>query len=95
VIYNDFDNYTERLNHIDQTNKLMSKLYKYVLLSKHLLLVKDKIPNNLKTKLIEIIEEHHQKYQYLDCITLSSNLLFSGKYYTTFEQIKNSLNYME
>jgi len=28
VVYNDFDNYTERLNRIDQTNELISKLHK-------------------------------------------------------------------
>jgi len=30
VVYNDFDNYTERLNRIDQTNKLINKFYKHV-----------------------------------------------------------------
>jgi len=84
VVYNDFDNYTERLNHIDQTNELISKLYKHILLSKHLLLVKDKMPNGLQHELIRIIEEHG----YVDYITLSSNLLFSGKYVLDLEALK-------
>jgi len=88
VVYNDFDNYTERLQHIDQTNQFISKLYKCVLFSEHLLVVKGKIPNDLKTELIQIIEEHQQKYGYVDFLTLSSNLVFSGKYCNTLEKIK-------
>jgi len=88
VIYNDFDNYTERLKHIDQTNWLISKLYKHVSFSKHLLLIKYKMSNGLKSELIEIIEEHQQKYGYVDYITLSSNLLFSGKYVLSLEALK-------
>jgi len=91
IVYNDFDNYTERLNHIDQTNELISKLQ--VSFSKHLLLVQDKIPNDLKTELIQIIEEHQQKHGYLDYLTLSSNLLFSGKYADNLEALKKEWFY--
>jgi len=56
--------------------------------TKHLLLVKDKIPNDLKTELIQIIEEHQQKYNYVDYITLSSNLVFSSKYVLNLEALK-------
>jgi len=88
VVYNDFDNYTERLQHTDQTNELISKLYKNALLSEHLLVVKDKIPNGLQSELIEIIEQHQQKYNYVDFITLSSNLVFSGKHALSLEALK-------
>jgi len=91
----DFDNYTERLNHIDQTNGLISKLYKYVSFSKHLLLIKDKMPDGLQSELIQIIEQHQQKYNYVDFITLSSNLVFSGRYALSLEALKKNKGFKQ
>jgi len=88
VIFNDYDNYTERLQHIDQTNQLKQKINACILNSEYIFIDKDKIPNDLKQKIIKIIEQHQQKYKYLDTITLSSNLLFSAKFKVDFKDIK-------
>jgi len=51
------------------------------------------MPNNLKSELIQIIEQHQQKYNYVDFITLSSNLVFSGKYVLDLEALKKEGGY--
>jgi len=93
VVYNDFDNYTERLQHIDQTNELAQQLQICILKHQSILLDKDKIPNDLKIELLKIIVEHQQKYNYVDYITLSSWLLFSGSYAKDLEELKKQAFY--
>lgn len=86
VIYNDFDNYTERLLHIDDTNKLLEKIY----------FVLDKCEKNKKlntedkTKILNIISEFKG---YKDYLTLSSHLLFSGNYVANFNDLEKSQFY--
>lgn len=87
VIYNDFDNYSERLANIDKTNQLISDLR---------IILKDykkdaRIVGDVRTKVIErvAIEELNG---YVDYITLSSSILFSMKYALSFAQLqKDSL----
>lgn len=77
VIYNDFDNYRQRLANIQKTNALLSDLRT---------MVGDSVPRykpirgELRERILERIasEERHQGY--VDYITLSSSLLFSMKY---------------
>lgn len=74
VIYNDFDNYRERLENIDKTNQLIADLR--VILKDS---PKDKIIlGDYKTKVLErvLLDE---KRGYVDYITLSSSILFSMK----------------
>lgn len=89
VIYNDFDNYRERLNAIPQTNELLAKI--------RLMLntwPKDKrITECTKQKLLKLIKRHAVIYGYVDYITLSSSLLFSMKYVLNYEQLEKSTLY--
>lgn len=86
VIYNDFDNYTERLLHIDETNKLLENIY--FVLDKYERSKKIKIED--KNKILNIINEFTG---YKDYLTLSSHLLFSGNYVTNFNDLEKSQFY--
>jgi len=93
VIYNDFDNYTERLQHIPQTNELLQKLSVCCLKYKDIVLYKEKISQGLKLELIKIIKQHQRKYGYIDFYTLSTNVLFSGKIALDLDELKKETFY--
>lgn len=83
VIYNDYDNYRQRLAHIPHTNALLAHLRRA---TAHL--PKDKrIPQEEREQIIALISEAEEEDGYVDYITLSSSLLFSMKYATSKEEL--------
>ncbi len=85
VIWNDFDNFKERLDNIEKTENLRFRLHN---------LCKDystkiKLPQEIIDKIKQILEQE----QYLDLTTLSSYLCFAGNYATTKEQLFNNIKY--
>ena len=89
VIYNDYDNYRERIEAIEQTNELIAKLK--VLVGD---CPKDKrIPENIKKKVLQAVKLHEEEYGYVDYITLSSSLLFSMKYVLNYEDLAKGTLY--
>lgn len=88
VIYNDFDNYRQRLENIDKTNQLISDLR--VILKDY---PKDKrITGGIREQVISRIYTEEKK-GYIDYITLSSSVLFSMKYALSFEQMEKETLY--
>ncbi|WP_269221987.1 DNA adenine methylase [Flavobacterium sp. IMCC34518] len=88
VVYNDFDNYRERLQNIDKTNQLISDLR--VILKNY---VKDgRILGAIRDQVMERICTE-EKTGYVDYITLSSSILFSMKYALSFEQMEKETLY--
>ncbi|WP_435263417.1 DNA adenine methylase [Tenacibaculum sp. nBUS_03] len=88
VIYNDFDNFKERLESIPLTNEIISKLKPILIdLNKN-----SKIPICLKSKVLKIIKSY-DNIGFVDYITLSSNLLFSMKYVQSFKDLEKQTFY--
>ncbi len=83
VIYNDFDDFHVRVENIAQTNKLLAQLRDVLADCPRLKL----IPEPTRSKVLRIIREA-DKQGFVDYITLSASLLFSGKYATSYEQFK-------
>ncbi len=79
VIWNDFDNYQERLNKISITQEILEKINALKIQSK------EKITPQESKAIKEILESYPAKD--LDCITISAWLAFSGNYATTKEQL--------
>lgn len=78
VIWNDFDNYTERLANISKTNRILADIRE---------MLKD-YPD--RERIIgshrgRILERLRAETNFVDWITISSSLLFSAKYITDFE----------
>ena len=89
VIYNDFDNYRRRIEAIDETNVLLSKL-------RHLLTdyPKDKrLTKELKRSVLNLVKSHELHYGYCDYITLSSAVLFSMKYVQSYDELEKGTLY--
>lgn len=83
VVYNDFDGYRYRLAHVSKTNELLAQLRVILKDVPHHKLV----PSDTKEQVIKCIESHEARYGYVDYITLSSSLMFSAEYATSFNGI--------
>lgn len=81
VIYNDFDNYSQRLAAIPKTNVILEDLRAIT----NGLPNKKRIPEGIKEKIIERIAKEKG---YIDFTTLSTNLLFNMNYAESIEQLK-------
>lgn len=88
VIYNDFDNYSQRLRNIEHTNRLLADIR---------LLVAGKpdgirLDPDCKSGIIKRIQIEEQT-RFVDYITLSSSLLFSSKYVTNLAALSTESFY--
>lgn len=89
VVYNDFDNYRERLAHIPQTNALLNDLRKIVEgLPKH-----KPIKGELRTKVFDRLRHEGQTVGYIDFITISASLMFSMKYRLSIDEMEKQALY--
>ena len=81
VIYNDFDGYAERLNHIDDINRLRQIIFNYL----HGIIPKNgRLSKEIKVEIINKINEFNG-YKDLNC--LASWLLFSGQQVGSIEAL--------
>lgn len=85
VVWNDYDNYQNRLDNISVTNKLLSELR--ALLENHPR--KGKLTDTLKDKVVDIVSSK----SYVDWNTLSGNILFSMNYANSLEELKKETLY--
>lgn len=80
VIYNDYDRYAERLNHIDDINRLRGILFE---------ITKDvprqkRIPDDIKARILQAIDDFDG---YVDVRSVSTWLLFSGKQISSIDEL--------
>lgn len=85
VIYNDYDNYVQRLRNIDKTNALLADIRQIVIKSPTYR-KSEKLEEKYKKQVLKRIE---QERGFVDYITLSANLVFSSKFCKNFEELKN------
>lgn len=89
VVYNDFDNYCQRLANIPTTNVLLSDLRR----------IAEGVPRNkriigeTREKVLARLEREEKERGYVDYITLSSSLLFAMKYVLSLEGMKKETIY--
>ena len=89
VVYNDFDNYRQRLENIPRTNVLLDKIRAVVASVP----CRKFLPKKTKETILRLIEQEEHRYGYVDYITLSSSLLFSMKYATNLEELRKETFY--
>lgn len=76
VIYNDYDNYSERLHHIAETEQLRQEIVSILApLQYHA-----RVPEEYKALVLRAVQAHEKRCQYVDWITLSGWLLFTNKF---------------
>lgn len=86
VIYNDFDGYSHRLENAYKTNALLSDIRDICSNEPR----KERISDDLKNKIVERISKEKG---FIDWVTISSSLLFSMNYVTSFDQLKKEKFY--
>ncbi len=89
VIYNDFDGFSNRLSHIKNTNELLLIIRQILVNTPR----NFKIPSFDKDKVIKAIKAHNKQYGYVDIITISASILFSGKYITSINELEKQTLY--
>ena len=73
VVYNDFDDYHIRLEHIQETNSILDWIRNLLAdYSKN-----DKVEEKDKNKILNYLRRQLDKHHYLDYLTLSTNILFA------------------
>lgn len=84
VVYNDFDDFRLRLENIPKTNALLAQIRNFVGggISKG-----GRMPEELRTRILDLIRKEEET-EFVDYITLSSSLLFSGCYVRSFDELK-------
>lgn len=89
VVYNDFDNYRQRLANIPATNVLLSDLRRIAEGTP-----RDKrITGEAHEKVFARLEREEKERGYVDYITLSSALLFAMKYVLSLEDMRKETLY--
>lgn len=89
VVYNDFDGYRLRLEHIPQTNELLAELREIVQGTPRY----KPIIGDAREKVFECLQKHQDRYGYLDFITISSSIMFSMKYRLSIEEMRKEALY--
>lgn len=87
VVYNDFDNYSERVANVDKTNAVLADLRPICAKNPNR---KERLSDDLHGEIIARIEKEKG---FIDWVTISSNLLFSMNYATNFEALKKEKFY--
>ena len=88
VVYNDFDSYRLRLERIPQTNELLSELREIVDVPRY-----KPILGEARERILSCIRRYERTHGYVDYITLSTSVLFSMKYATSFAELEKETFY--
>lgn len=89
VIYNDFDNYRKRIEHIPHTNALLDKIRPLACTVDKL----HRIPNDVRDRIRELVTEEEQEVGFVDFYTISQSLMFSMKYATNLSEFLKATLY--
>lgn len=85
VIYNDYDNYSERLRHIKETEQLRQEIVSIFAPLKH----NSRVPDEYKALVLRVIQAHQDRYHYVDWVTLSGWLLFTNNFAYSLEDLSS------
>ena len=89
VIYNDYDNFRHRLQHIPYTNNLLADLRSIVgELPKH-----SCIKGDMRERILDRLEQEEREVGYIDFITISASLMFSMKYKLSITEMRKEALY--
>lgn len=83
VIYNDYDHYTDRLAHISQTNALLARIRRIVEGEVR----GQKLPEPVKQAICRYLHQRERSGDFVDTLTLSASLLFSGRFARTLDEL--------
>lgn len=86
VIFNDYDHYMSRLEHIGDTNALIARMREIV----QGVAPKERLSEERKRAILALVKSEEQRTGFVDYITLSSCVLFSGKYANDYNELSSN-----
>lgn len=89
VIYNDFDDFHVRLSNIHCTNALIKAIREQLTDYPK----EKKIEPSMKYLILSLVRSEEKKGHTIDYITLSSSIMFSGKYATCYKELEQQTLY--
>lgn len=93
VVWNDFDNYQQRLDNIEATNDLVSRIYAYNPNVKSNVFTK--INKDDREKILELIKTEVETQPFVDFLTISSRLVFQAKKIANLDELSKSDFYIK
>lgn len=88
VIYNDYDDFHLRIENVERTNDIIAKIRTTLNGVPRL----KKVPEPQRQTIIDLLKQHEQT-EFVDYITISSSILFSGKYATNIRELEKQTFY--
>lgn len=88
VVYNDYDYFCDRLANVKTTNEILSRIRPMM----NVVADNKKVPDELRAQILAIVRAYAEN-GYVDYITLSSSLLFSGKWAKNFQELSKETMY--
>ncbi len=88
VVYNDFDGYTQRLAHIEQTNEILELIRERLKGVPH----KSRLSDDQRADVLAVIEKY-KAAGYVDIITIGRSLLFSGRVSKSIDELRKGQMY--
>ncbi len=88
VIFNDYDHYCDRLANVSTTNEILSRIRAVL----SVVPADKKVPDELRKQILNIVAEYAAN-GYVDYITVSLSVLFSGKWAKNFEELSKHTMY--
>ncbi len=89
VVYNDFDRYVDRLAAVEQTNEILRAI-KQCLIGVE---ANQRLTDAQRANVLEIVADYEQRDGYVDIMTIGRNVLFSGKWVKTLEELRKHTMY--
>lgn len=86
VIWNDYDNYQERLDGISDTELIRVKMYEVFNIDN----TKEKATQAQKQEILDFIQGFESKGHYIDYISISTYILFCGTYADSLESLSKN-----
>lgn len=83
VICNDFDDYSNRLRHIPETNEIIKHIKEMISGTKK----QEKLSKELHDEIVQYLRECEAENKFVDCITISSSICFSTDFRDTIDKL--------
>lgn len=89
VVYNDYDGFCDRLANVPVTNEILRRLRPVIATVPP----NKRVPQEQHDKILSIIAGYEKKGCYVDYLTLSASILFSGKWVKTYQELAKQTMY--
>ena len=91
VIYNDYDNYIDRIKHITDTNNILQNIKD--IFREHNIKYNKKADDDTKKIIVDYLKEKLNNNEYVDVRTITNKILFSGNFDKDFKAIEKQRIY--